>query len=348
MSTGTKISTTPSVNYFIMQKYSRTGHQFTDGDFINPIPVSMERPSFPFEGDTQNFILEQDYVQYIDWYLEKVPTPGSTNPKYPDLYFLHDTPIQDLGGGVGKWTRTWGLLPGFNGERLGVGSAYVRREAQSFVWTRPGVASTNTLNLHWGVDNPSSTATLGTTIKLYTHYINGSGAPRYTHDVNANYNSVLIGYYVTDPTTGIWRYLTYSSLVYSRGTDYVEVDPVPYKDAGIATSVWYDWFGRPEIKINPTQIVINTFLYMDYWMPGINCTDPESIPLVQAWYIEDQNLNVTDTVTEVTNPPLYTNLTRKGYWNMVQDGDLICMESSVLRRWQGNVWERTTRYGVIQ
>lgn len=331
----------PDTNYYIMQKYNRTGHQFADGDLVDAVACSMERPEFPFEGDVSNFLLHQEYYQYIDWYLEKVPTPGTPNPKYPDLYFLHDTPIQDMGGGVGKFTRTWGLMPGFNGERIGSGSVFVRKESESFVWTKPGVNTVDSVYTTYFIDTVASVPTqTATSIKLYTTMNIPAGA-RWPHNVNTDYNTVSIGYYIQDPVSLRWKYFTNTSTIISRGTDYVEVAPVAYYDAGVLNPIWYLWFSRPIVKINPTQKVISTFRYIDYYLPGLNCDSPEDIPIIQQWKILDENLNETDTLTTATTP------TMAQYNTMVAAGTLVCVEPSVIRRWQGNVWERTTRYGYL-
>jgi hypothetical protein len=301
----------------------------------------MERPEFPFEGDTANFLLHQDYCQYIDYYLDKVPTPGTPNPKYPDLYFLHDTPIQDLGGGVGQFTRTWGLLPGFNGDRIGTGSVYVRREAESFVWSRPGVNTTDSVFRIWFIDQNASIATLtDSQITLFTS-VNAPITPtRWTHNVTATYATATIGYWVKDVISGDWKYFTYTTPVIARDATSITVAPVPFSDAGVSTPVLYVWFSKPQTKINPIPYAVSTFKYMDYWLPGLNCDSPEDIPLVQQWQILDENQNVTDTLSEATSPSLTE------YKALITSKTLICMEASNIHRWQGNVWERTIRYGV--
>lgn len=328
----------PDANYYIMQKYTRTGKQYEDGTLIDAVPISMEKPEFVFPGDTTNFLLHQDYVQYVDWYLEKVPSPGTPNSKYPDLFFVDDSPIQDLGGGVGQFTRTWAQLPGFGGQTVGSGSLFVRTEAGSFVWTRPGKATEDSIFMLWFIDQPDSVATLtATDITLYTTDNIAAGA-RWTHNVTAAYNTATIGYWVLDPISNMWKEFSYTTTILDRGTDWIKVAPVPYSDTGVTNPVLYVYFSRPKVDLEPEQKTIPSYLYLDYYLPGLNCTDVESIPIVQAWQILDENLNPTNTLTEATDPTLTE------YNAMVTAGNLICIESSIVRRWRGNIWERATRY----
>jgi len=331
----------PTQNYYLMQKYPRTGHQFIDGDISEPIAVSMEFPEFPFEGDTQNFILNQTLVQFVDYYLETVPTPGEPNKKYPDLYFLYDSPLSDLGGGVASFTRTWGLLPGFGGERIGTGSLYVRREAGTYVWTKPGKWTASDFFRIWFIDQSSLNFSDANNITLTTTEKAGGG--NWTHDVTSpNYNYATIGYSVFDTLSMLWRDHTYTTAVISRTADSITVAKVPYAVSG-EDYVLMRWFSRPQVKREPRQVVIPSFLYYDYWVEEINYNGgPENIPITQRWTILDAQNNETDTLTEDTDP------TYAEYDAMVAAGTLICIEASNIHRWKGSVFERVTRWAKIQ
>lgn len=315
-------------------KYDRDDRQIIDGDFTIATAVSTERIQYPFEGDLVNYFLHQDYIIFTDYYPESVPLVGSPHPLYPNLLFIRDEPqpIQDLGMGVGKFTRIYAVLPYGDSSVLGVhGLTYARKEAESHTWEKPGVSTTGLDYVQYWCD-PEQLEDNGTYATLFTY--NGLH-----HNISANWTTATVFYGVTDEA-GQYTVRFYTSTIYNRGNDWIQVRSVPYDGAG---SFVYMYFTKPIVQIAPTTKVVNSVIYYDYWLEGYNCTSPETIPIIQQWAILDENLNETNIITEHTNPPLFTT-TIKGYRQMVTDGDWVCAESSIVGRWNANIFERRTRY----
>jgi len=81
----------------------------TDGTFTSASAVGATRKSFPFDGDNSSFIVEQDYMIALSSFS---PLALSTaHGTYTDAYLVKESPLQDLGGGIVKWTRTYAQIP---------------------------------------------------------------------------------------------------------------------------------------------------------------------------------------------------------------------------------------------
>jgi hypothetical protein len=80
-----------------------------DGDFTTATAVGAARKSFPIEGRNDSFIIEQDYMQtFADFSALALNTP---HPDVPTAYLVAETPLQDLGGGIARWTRVYAQVP---------------------------------------------------------------------------------------------------------------------------------------------------------------------------------------------------------------------------------------------
>lgn len=80
-----------------------------DGDFTVATACSAARKSFPIPGDNTSFIVEQDFMQFFANF-----TPLALNtahPTFTNAYLVEETPLQDLGGGVARWTRRYATIP---------------------------------------------------------------------------------------------------------------------------------------------------------------------------------------------------------------------------------------------
>jgi hypothetical protein len=80
-----------------------------DGDFSIPRPQGMLRTERPFEDYPQVTVIHQAYRQKFDDYT--YPSFGTTHPTKGDHYFVADSPLEDLGGGIGAFVRTWAVIP---------------------------------------------------------------------------------------------------------------------------------------------------------------------------------------------------------------------------------------------
>jgi hypothetical protein len=80
-----------------------------DGDFTVATACSAARKLFPIPGDNTSFIVEQDFMQFFANF-----TPLALNtahPTFTNAYLVEETPLQDLGGGVARWTRRYAQIP---------------------------------------------------------------------------------------------------------------------------------------------------------------------------------------------------------------------------------------------
>lgn len=112
-----------------------------DTDLTIPIATGGRRISFPIDGDPTAQILEQDYQQGID---DFVPLDLNTpHPDFPTFYLIAETEIQNLGAGLGQWTRRYATLPA------------ARDDYETFAYRFPGLlgAYNPPYNQYW-VNDP--------------------------------------------------------------------------------------------------------------------------------------------------------------------------------------------------
>ncbi|NBR87383.1 MAG: hypothetical protein EBT61_18085 [Verrucomicrobia bacterium] len=85
-------------------------------------------------------------------------------------------------------------------------------------------------------------------------------------------------------------------------------------------------------------------LQLDYWLPGASTgvTTAFDIPLIRCLEIYDGTGTKVQSFTSSTTPTL-------AEWRAhVAAKDKICVVSSVLTRWMGNIYQRATRYCIAQ
>jgi hypothetical protein len=80
-----------------------------DGDFTTATAVGAARKSFPIEGRNDSVVIEQDFMQALSSF-----APLALNTPHPDVptaYLVAETPLQDLGSGIVRWTRVYAQVP---------------------------------------------------------------------------------------------------------------------------------------------------------------------------------------------------------------------------------------------
>lgn len=98
---------------------------YTDGDFTVASATGVSRISFPIDGDITAQIIEQDYIQLAANF-----APLALSTPHPDIataYLVGESPLEDLGGGVVRWTRTFATIPAN------------RSDYESFTYRFPGI-----------------------------------------------------------------------------------------------------------------------------------------------------------------------------------------------------------------
>lgn len=81
----------------------------TDGTFTTASTSGAARFSLPIEGDTTTTMFEQDYMVTFANY-----TPlavGTAHVTYTTHYLLRESGLEDMGGGIAKFTRTYCKVP---------------------------------------------------------------------------------------------------------------------------------------------------------------------------------------------------------------------------------------------
>jgi hypothetical protein len=324
-----------------MEAYIRN-QQIFDDNLDEPQPMSADRVSYPFmgRGDTQTYVLEKDYMVKMDKYAPL--SVGEPHADLAELYFVSDSPIQEIGNsGIGKFTRTYSVIPGVYGDGItfnGTGS-WAYKEGGSTVWTRPGFNTVDAaFKLYW-IDNVLEYPTTDT-IKLYTQTRLSDGL-RWTHNITSEYETATVDYTFIDNIGGLEHEKQYTSTIHSRGTDYIVVDRVPYEAVDGTTTIYYNWFSKPQVKREPSQVVVPCVKMFRYYAEGVNVDKIENVG-VDAWEIIDENLNATDTLSEVTTPSI------NEYNAMVTAGTWVVSEPAVSRRWMGNIWELEVIYVQVK
>jgi hypothetical protein len=292
-----------------------------DGDFTIAQLVAKPRRIYPLESDSSVYVLEEDYMVFIDYY--EPLTPTTPHPDLPNLYFVKDSQIQDVGNGIGRFTRTWAVLPGYNEDGKKV--SYINQTYESYGLRVPGITTAQGLFL----------------VNFVSSYYVANGQHVITtttaHDVEEG-KSCAIGYWVKDPVNNFsfWRNAIRMTLPgTSPAGAVVVVKEIRDINAIQPTSVM-----RAASNAEPYTKVVASRLDTDFWLPGVNVNTADDIPIVQNFeIIDNQTGNRTEYLSETTNP------TVDEFRQWVEDGRWIAAESSVLRRWQGSeILARTTRY----
>lgn len=298
--------------------YNGYDYEFVDGDLRVPTLVSKPRKSYPIPTDTSVFTLEEEYMQFTDYYQPLKPT--SRHPDYGNVYYVGDSPIQDVGNGVGRWSRKWTVLPGMDtsGRKL----SYVNTEYESYVYSVPGIDTVQNAFFVY----PVSSATISNGKHTIT-----TTAP---HDITAG-SPAYIRYQLNDPINKFIYYRGQYKIA-QNGTAGSTLVVSEIKDINTVTILQVQ---RADTFQDPYQKVVMSKVDKDYWLPGVNCTSVDDIPIIQEeQIINNENGSRIQYINENTTPTLAEWL------GWIDTKRWICVESSTVRLWQGNIYERATRY----
>lgn len=311
----------------ILDKYNRK-KQYINGDFTIPVAISPIRFEFPFPGDYDNWVAYQRYMVFQDWFPEALQVLGTPHPELPGAFLTNISAPIEYRGAVCEFEMEWARLPGFGGD----GNRPWRIEYESYIFDYPAIFSTGLGHVHYYIDAALTETLPNNRVKLYAH-------SNTVHNINNNYQTATIYYYVT-AASGYFQVRFYTSPIYDRGSTWIVVDAIP------GANISYLAFERPIVQVASRQIMMTSEVRYDYFIVGSPSTPSEQdIPIIQRFIIYDENLNPTNVLHEHTHPPLFDVGTSEKSWRqMEQDHDLICVEPSILSRWRGNIFERKTRY----
>lgn len=296
----------------------------TGVDLTVPNIVGKPRPIYPVEQDPSIFIQEEDYMVFIDYY--EPLRPAERHLDTANLFYTKDSPIQDIGNGVGRFTRTWSVLPGLDatGKKL----SYVRSEYESYVMTVPGIDTDQDAFTPYSVTSA--------VLSGGNHVITTSPA----HDIAVG-KGAQIWYTVQDPISKqSYRRVAYKvALSGTSGTTLVVSEIKDINTISVAIAQ------RGNTYQPPYQKVVMSRVDYDYWLPGVNVDSVDEIPILDQFSITDNTTGArTEFLRETTTPSIDT------FFGNIEDGDWLVVEGSILRRWTLNtsIYERATRYVKYQ
>lgn len=299
-------------------------YNMVDGDLREASLVAKPRKTFPLPADNSVYVWEEEYMVFIDFY--EPLQPAEPHPTIAGLFFLKDSPINDVGNGVGRFTRQYLKIPGFNSDGLSPG--YVYSEYESFSFRVPGITTTQELFL---VNNVGSYSVSGG-----NHVITSTLA----HDIDGAGKAVLIYYAVRDPINNFtyYRYQTKVSLTGTAGSTLVVSE---IKDINVVQPLQ---FQRAMSNQEPYNKTVMSRIDRDYWLVGYNGINTvDDIPIINEFSIvELSSGNRTEYLSEGvpgSNPSL------SDYQGWVEAKQWIVAEPSIVRRFmESDIMERSTRY----
>ena len=272
-------------------------------------PRSWERP---FDDLTDELVLTQGYIQTVaDFTPTALDTP---HPDIPDAYLVAESPRENIGGFY-KWTRTYARIPPN------------RQVFESYSWLVPGI---NLGAVYASQSISSSTSSAGATT-LITSGASGAVVG----------DQVSISYTFTDSATGTQygRTVIRTTLAGTSGTTIVV--SLISEPGGTIT---YNTLKKIEPGRPAEAVEVASSLQLDYFLPGVSpgVSTPFDIPRIAALEIYDGDGVKVNSFTSATSPTLAS-------WRAsVAARSQVCVVSSVIRRWRGNIYERSTRYCIAQ
>jgi hypothetical protein len=295
-------------------------YDYADGDLTVATLVAKPRKIYPVDGDSTIFFIEEDYMQFIDYY--EPLAPNSVHQTLPNVFYNKDTPIQDVGNGIGRFTRSWVLLPGY--DSTGNKTSFATIEYGSTVWTVPGMTNTVTGSMLW--NNVNSGVVSGENHVMVTAA---------THDIAVG-DWVTVHYRWNDPVSKeqIGGSELRKALAGTSGTTVVVQKLIGTNTVTILA------VHKVSVSQPPRQETVGCKIVKDYWLPGVNPPTFEAIPIIQAFSIIEAATGGKSEYLSATSAP-----TLSEYQTAMAAGQWLCAESSVLRRWMNsNIIERSTMY----
>jgi hypothetical protein len=245
---------------------------WTDMD-ATAVAISKSRFSQPFAGDNGEYILEQDFQQFLDSFA-KLPL-NSRHDVYTNYFLVSEGPLADVGGGMVKWTRRYAAVPS------------TRNDYASLSYNFIG---------YYG-----KTADIAIAVSLTVPL----GRQRFTQSVKARLQN---DYFLVDIT----------------GT-------IPGSVASVSA-----------ITITPA---------LKYYVPPGSIVSSAFIPAYSPGSAQEMNFGTnTDFLWAITGANPYpgaiipTRPDRSVYEGWITAGTEIVAEASQVARWEGNIYQRVTKY----
>ena len=283
-----------------------------DGDYTTPLPDGARRWLRPFDDNFAQVMFEQDFQQFEDNFAPL--TLDTPSDDFSDAYLVREGELSALGGGVVKWTRTYARIP------------ENREVFEGYSWLIPGI---DTGLVFAAVAITSTSDELGVTTISCAGTTNAAIG-----------DSVSISYTFVDIRTGTQYGRNVVRRVLSGGGATLGVALI-FEPGG---SINYNTAKRIEPGRPAEALEVGSSLQFDYYLPGVSAgvASPFDIPVISELQIYDGdgikvNVFTNDTVPTITQ------------WRAsIAAGEKVCVVASILRRWQGNIFERSTRYCIAR
>ena len=279
-----------------------------DGDFTLPKANGQRLLTYPFDGDNNSFYFTQTFMQRFD-HFEALPL-DTPDTEFLDAFLVKETPLLDLGAGIAQWSRIYARIPS------------ARQEMESYAYIVPGITAEEVVVARF-IDSATN---IGNQTRITTTS---------SHSINVD-DIIVIVYFAQDPFSGLSFRRQVSRVVLAvPAADVVDVDII--RDVGTITwdSLFPYLFGR-----EPFTRVVPSYITFDYFLPGVSAgVDTfNDIEIFQPTIIIDNTGNVTDSYSDTSVPSV------DDYRASVAARESIVAEPSIVRRWMGNIYERSTRY----
>lgn len=283
-----------------------------DGDYTTPLPDGARRWLRPFDDNFSQVMFQQDWQQFEDNFVPL--TLDTPSDDFSDAYLVGESELSALGGGVVKWTRTYARIPAS------------RQVFEGYSWLIPGIG-TGAIFAAQGISSATNAAGV-TTLDCAGDTTAAIG------------DSVSISYTFVDGVTGTQYGRNVIRTVLSGGGATLGVSIISEPGGTIS----YNSARKIEPGRPAEALEVGSSLQFDYYLPGVSVgvATPFDIPVIGELQIYDGdgikvNVFAADTVPTITE------------WRAsIAAGEKVCVVASIVRRWQGNIFERSTRYCIAR
>jgi len=284
---------------------------YHDGDFDTAQPHGARRWIIPFagEGDNLAYIYEQDYVQKIEKF---VPRTLSSPGDIAGYFLVSESQVESIGGGIGRWTRTFARKPN------------PRTQWESFAWRVPGL-SADASPFPVVVDNTLTQRNSGGSTLIYT------SSP---HSLQPG-DGVVIRYNIKfNDGTAETTHMVFRNVLTVPINNRSFTVALINEDVTLWQSINEAGGRRSVTRVVTSKLEL---AYFHCAALGGDFKSPELIPLFRQDLIFNALNEESDSYSPTTTPTLAE------YQAQILAGEWVIAESSIIRRWMGNFYERSTR-----
>lgn len=283
-------------------------HIDASNSLTSPLAYGPKRWLAPFPEITDRFIFEQDYLVLAASY--SAPALNELHASEPGAFLVSEAaPMPFNNTSVLRLTRTYSRIPPS------------RIEYGSFDWYVPGIGS----------ENPP-----GSLVNISASTFTAAGT-QFTLDADPSVSvddQVQVKYTVSTPTGQVGRTVLRAVVTVTTSTN-ITVGAISEN-----YPVTWQTVQKVDPGRDPEARTVASELHIDYFLPGVSAgiTSPSDIGIIDELEIWDSAGRKAKSFTDSTTP------TRTAWAADIAAGTKVVVERSVVRRWLGNIYERSTRY----